>query len=84
VINPRAGGTYTSLQSAYEAAQTGDTILVQSVQLTQSFTADQNISVTIVGGYTSDFSSNPGTTTIEGLQTISDGTVTWENFIISN
>jgi hypothetical protein len=84
VMNANTGLLYQDLQSAYEAARTGDTILVQSVQLVQNFVADQNISVIISGGYTSDFRSNPGMTTIKGVQAINNGTVTWGNFIVSN
>ncbi|MGO9022062.1 MAG: InlB B-repeat-containing protein [Syntrophobacteraceae bacterium] len=77
---------YQHLQDAYNAALTGDTILIQNVDLTESFTANStsSISVTIEGGYTSDFSSNPGTTTITGEVTISSGTVTMGNCVISN
>ncbi|MGA2227550.1 MAG: hypothetical protein ABSH41_24205, partial [Syntrophobacteraceae bacterium] len=74
---------YQHLQDAYNAAQTGDTILVQNVDLTENFTANSSISVTIDGGYTSDFSSNPGTTTITGAATINSGTVTMENCAIN-
>jgi YD repeat-containing protein len=84
VKNVRTSALYQHLQDAYNAAQNGDTLLVQSGLLTENFTANQNISVTIDGGYTSDYSSNPGVTTISGLQTISNGTVTWKNFVISN
>jgi hypothetical protein len=57
--------------------------LVQNVDLTENFTANSSISVTIDGGYTSDFSSNPGTTTITGAATINSGTVTMENCAIN-
>ena len=84
VINTRTNAGYSHLQNAYNAAQNGDTILAQSVTLTENFTANLNISVTIVGGYNSNFSANPNTTTIQGAPVISSGTVTWENFVISN
>ncbi|MFZ0929600.1 MAG: hypothetical protein WAN11_13430 [Syntrophobacteraceae bacterium] len=77
---------YQHLQDAYNAAQNLDAILIQNIDLTESFTANSNssISVTIEGGYTADFSSNPGTTTITGEVTISSGTVTMGNCVISN
>jgi YD repeat-containing protein len=85
IMNVRTNVGDTSLQSAYNAAQNGDILLVQSGTITEDFTANQNnISVTIDGGYNSDYSANPGTTTIKGAATISAGTVTWENFVISN
>ncbi len=84
IQNATSGATYSSLQAAYEAAQNGDTLKIQSGLLTEDFTADQPTSVTIDGGYTVDYSSNPGMTTIIGLETIGNGTVTWKNFTISN
>ena len=84
VKNVRTGQYYQHLQDAYNAAQNGDTILAQSVLLNENFTPNQPISVTIDGGYTSDYSSNPGATTIKGLETVSNGTVIWKNFVISN
>ena len=84
IQNSSSGAAYQSLQTAYEAAQSGNTIMVQSGVMTESFKADQGISVTISGGYSVNYSSNSGMTTIEGVQTISNGLVTWGNFVISN
>jgi YD repeat-containing protein len=85
VKNHSTGAYYQHLRDAYLAAQNGDILLVQSGTITEDFTANQNnISVTIDGGYNSDYSANPGTTTIKGAATISAGTVTWKNFVISN
>lgn len=76
------GTGYTSLQAAYNAAQNGDTILIQSVQLVGDFNANQGISVTIYGGNGNDL--NNGVTTIVGAVTISSGTVIMSNCIIAN
>jgi hypothetical protein len=76
--------TYPSLQAAYNAASDGDIILIQNVQLTENFNANLNIWVTIDGGYNSDYSANPGMTTIKGAPVISSGTVTMMNCLISN
>jgi YD repeat-containing protein len=82
--NTRTNLTYSSLNAAYGAAQNGDSLLVLAGTLTENFTANQNISVTIDGGYSAGFGSNQGaTTTIRGQQTIGSGTVTWKNFVIS-
>jgi len=83
IINSRTNAGYTSIQTAYNAALNGDTILAQNLQLTEDFTAGQNISVTIDGGYNSDYSANPDKTTLQGAATVSAGTVTWKNFEIS-
>ncbi len=84
VWNPLLNTYYLHLQDAYNAARNGDTLLVQNGRLKENFSANQNISVTIDGGYTSDYTSNPGATTLSGSGTISAGTVTWKNFMISN
>ena len=84
VMNQRTAAYYQHLGDAYLAAQDGDILLVQSGTLAEDLTANQNISVTIDGGYNSDYSANPGTTTLKGAENISAGTVTWKNFVISN
>ena len=82
--NARTGALYSVLQTAYNAASDGDTILCRNLRIAANFSASRNISVTIDGGYTPDFGSNPGMTTLAGAPVISAGTVTWKNFIISN
>ncbi len=84
VKNARTNITYPSLQAAYNAASNADIILIQNVELTENFNANQNILVTIDGGYNSDYSANPGMTTIQGTPVISSGIVTMENIVISN
>lgn len=83
VKNTRTNITYPSLQAAYNAASDADIILIQSVELTENFNANRNIWVTIDGGYNSDYSANPGTTTIQGAPVISSGAVTMEDIVIS-
>jgi hypothetical protein len=83
----RTGQVYSTLQAAYDAAQTGDTIQVQASLLSGSLTANRDISITIAGGYTCDFSSNSGNVTgVQGhIQTTpSGGTLTVRNIIITN
>jgi hypothetical protein len=84
IMNQNTGIYYQHLQDAYLAARNSDTLLVGSGTLTEDFTANLNISITIDGGYNGDFSANPGATTLNGAATISSGTVTWKNFVISN
>ena len=76
---------YTSLQAAYNDASNGDAIECQSGTLSDtSFTSGDNVSVTINGGYASDFSSNPNVTTLSGNAVISNGNLSWENFVLLN
>jgi hypothetical protein len=81
---PRAHSMYrgTSLQDAYYHAFDGDTILSQALQFNESLTIDNNISVTLEGGYDSIFTTNPSQTTINGTLTITGGTVVVENLVI--
>ena len=82
IINASTNACYTSVQDAYNNASNGDSILCTSGYLTQTLVADLGISVTIDGGYTSNFSSNPGASDISGPITINNGTVLLKNYII--
>ncbi|HEY6871376.1 MAG TPA: PKD domain-containing protein [Geobacteraceae bacterium] len=67
---------YSSLQAAYNAAADGSTIQCQAVSLTENVSFNANKSVTIAGGYSADYTSSTGVTTIHGAMTISAGNVT--------
>ena len=85
IKNARTGTTYTSIQTAYGEASDGDTILSQDVLFDEpTFNANVNKSVVMDGGYSCDFYSNPNKTTLRGAPTISSGTVTLQNYIITN
>ncbi|OGP72628.1 MAG: hypothetical protein A2V86_04265 [Deltaproteobacteria bacterium RBG_16_49_23] len=83
----RIGTTsYTSLQSAYNAASNGNVIKVQGIMLIENLTVNRNISVTLEGGYDCGFTSNYGNmTAIKGsiTTTVGGGTLTIKNFILS-
>ena len=82
-INARTNACYTSLQDAYNNASNGDNILSASCFASlQTLVADVNMYVTMDGGYTSNFSSNPGVTDITGPITINSGTIYLKNYII--
>ncbi len=83
VQNSRTNVTYPNLQSAYDAANSGDIIKCKAVQFTENFEANQDKSIYIYGGYNSDFTSNPSMTVLVGNPVISSGKVTWINFRIS-
>jgi hypothetical protein len=83
-----AGATpayYTTLQAAYDAAATGDTIQMQAVSRTESLNVNRDISVSVEGGYNSDYSGITGTTSLVGsIRTYAGGgTLTIKNFILS-
>ncbi|MDO8281160.1 MAG: chitobiase/beta-hexosaminidase C-terminal domain-containing protein [Thermodesulfovibrionia bacterium] len=73
---------YFSLQDAYDAAIVGDIIQIQTSSFTEDLYIDLNKSVTLRGGYNSNFNATTGKTVINGNVTISDGVVTMENIII--
>lgn len=76
-------GAYSTLQAAYDAAADVDVIQVSAQSLTENLTANRAVSVTIDGGYTCDYSNNPGTTVIHGAPRISAGTVKLKNIRVS-
>lgn len=66
---------YQSLQTAYNEALEGDTIQCQAVELTENLDFDQNKSVTVVGGFTSDFAASVGITRVNGAMSVNAGRV---------
>ncbi|MDH3976832.1 MAG: LamG domain-containing protein, partial [Deltaproteobacteria bacterium] len=87
----RIGGTtpiyFTSIQAAYEHAHTEGmsavTIQMKMTGLTEIVNLNWPISVTLEGGYNSDYSSVAGVTTLYGDITLNNGTLTIENIEIS-
>lgn len=74
---------FASLQAAYDFAISGDIIQAQSTNLLGGLNANRDISVTIDGGYSSDYGTNLGVTLL-GSTTISNGTVRMQNFQLQN
>jgi hypothetical protein len=66
---------YATLQAAYDAATTGQLIQVAEGVLTGSLTAAHNVTVTIAGGYLSDYSAQPSDTTLNGQIFLRSGEV---------
>lgn len=84
VKNITTGVMYSTLQSAYNAASSGDTIRSHAVTFVGSLTVDKDISVTLDGGYGCDYQNKIGNTALKGqLQTKSGGgTLTIKNFVL--
>jgi len=83
-----AGATpvdYPTLQAAYDAAVSGDTIQMKAVSRTESLNVNRDIAVSIEGGYNSDYSSITGMTSLLGtIRTYAGGgTLTIKNFILN-
>lgn len=79
LVKKTTGGTttyFSDLQSALNAAMTGDVFKLQSGITSGNIIIGTNTAVTLKGGYDATFNSRSGTTTISGSLTISKGTVT--------
>ncbi|MFH2047741.1 MAG: chitobiase/beta-hexosaminidase C-terminal domain-containing protein [Pseudomonadota bacterium] len=77
---------FNFLQDAYNAASIEDVIQVQDQQITQSLDVNRDISVSMEGGYNSDFTAITGSTSLKGMiQTYPNGgTLTIKNFVLEN
>ncbi len=73
---------YSSIQSAYDSAEEGDTIYSRTAVITQNLNINRNISVRLEGGYNCNYDGITGKTTLNGILTISNGTATIENFMV--
>ncbi len=79
---------YLTIKDAYTAAVDRDVIQLQSLSFKEDvITSDinkNNMSLTLDGGYSSDFTTNNGMTTIQGAPHIVGGTVKMKNIRILN
>ena len=75
---------YASIVKAYSHLSAGDpaTMKTQSVLFLEDLTFDQNIPLTLKGGYDSGFSANSGYTTLHGILTIQHGSLVVDRFIV--
>ncbi|MBI5103194.1 MAG: choice-of-anchor D domain-containing protein [Nitrospirae bacterium] len=76
---------YPTLQAAYNAAATGDTIQAKAQTFIENLTINRNVVVTLQGGYDNTFSSYSGrTSSLKGAlaTTAGGGTLTIRNFIL--
>jgi PKD repeat protein len=73
---------YPGIQNAYNAAGNGNTIHSRAMSYTESLNFNRDISITLVGGYSCDYTETAGKTTVKGTVTVNKGTVTLENIIV--
>ncbi len=73
---------FRSLQAAYNAAIDGDYILTIDAIFFENLSIDTNKSITFSGGYDGTFAPTSGDTTLNGDITISNGTLSIENFLL--
>jgi hypothetical protein len=73
---------YSTLGAAYAAASNGSILLSREYSFSENFNLNRNISVTLKGGYNSSYTSNSAYTTLQGILTIGNGSLTVENLVI--
>ena len=73
---------YSTLQHAYDAAEDNDTIQSHAGGSFENLYINRDISIDLEGGYDCNYGGIVGETTINGMMTISHGTVTINNFIL--
>jgi PKD repeat protein len=82
----RIGGTnyyYQKIQDALESSLlSGDVVQMLALDRPEAINLQQNVSIVLSGGYSCDYVSHLGFTTINGSLTIKDGKATVENLII--
>jgi hypothetical protein len=75
--------SYLTLQDAYDAATTSDSIMLQEGSRGGALLANRNIEITIKGGYNSTYPPpSVGQTSLEGGMTINNGAVRFERISI--
>ena len=77
-----SGVGFLSIDNAYNAAATDQTIQAQAQNFTEDLSLTTSIPVTFRGGYECQFLSNPGYTTVTGKVTIQSGKVTMDKIVI--
>lgn len=75
-------GTYTTIQSALDAAVAGDTIQSAMTTFSESPIWDSSFPVTIKGGYDAAFSLQTGYSIISGALTLKRGAITVDRLIL--
>ncbi|MBI5142778.1 MAG: hypothetical protein HZA20_11410 [Nitrospirae bacterium] len=73
-ISGTAPRYFSTIQSAYNAAASGEVIQSASLTFTENLSINRAISVTLDGGYSCDYTAKTGKTTIQGRMDINSGT----------
>ncbi len=73
---------YPTLQAAYDAANDGDTLQSKALELAGDLNVNAPKSVTLQGGYDCNYVTAEGMTLLNGVLTITDGTLIIENVIL--
>jgi hypothetical protein len=82
LVRISGGAGYLSLQEAYDAAAAGNTIQARDLEFAQNVTCNKGIAVHLEGGYNTDFTSNLGLTTLNGVLNLRAGSLTVKGLAI--
>lgn len=83
VKNSVTSATYSTIQSAYNAASTEQSLLIRTGNFTENLLLNRNIVTSLLGGYDTGFTTASGWTNIYGNVTINSGTVNMSKVIIA-
>jgi M6 family metalloprotease-like protein len=81
-VNSASPTYHQTIQDAYDAASDTEKVQVQTGTYTEDLAIDMPKSVIVEGGYSVLFTPDSYTTTLEGNVNVSDGIVSFENFVI--
>ena len=73
---------YQVIQTAYDGLYPSEILEIRAADLSGDLNTQQDKSVTLQGGYSCDFSSNPAYTYLTGTLTVTGGTVIVDRLII--
>lgn len=83
IPNAKIGDTYYgTLSNAYSAITSDGVIEAKDMTFTEDLTLDRDVSFTLAGGYADDYGSITGFTTLNGILTISSGSMIVDSLII--
>ena len=73
---------FSSLQAAYNAALTGQTIKAREFTFVESLNLNQVKNVTIKGGYNQSYAAQPGYSFLQGVMTVGKGSVVTDRLTV--
>lgn len=83
IPNAKIGDTYYgTLSNAYSAITSDGVIEAKDMTFVEDLTLDRDVSFTLAGGYADDYVSRTGFTTLNGILTISSGSMIVDSLII--
>ncbi|MDK9719189.1 MAG: peptidase C10, partial [Trichlorobacter sp.] len=83
VPRARIGATaYGTLSSACLAVTAGQTIEIKALSFIGNLTLNRGLNITLRGGYADNYSGQTGYTELDGVLTVSSGTVTLDRIVV--